>query len=333
MIPENKIEAVKNALKSTFGTTETDDIRRLNAGLSSALVFCITVNGNPYLLKIITRTDAMTDPTNHFACMKVAAEAGVAPKVWYTSIEDRFSITDFVEPKPFSLDQARVKMPGLLRKLHTLPGFPTSAVVNVFGMPGTFIPKFKALNIMPEADTREIFEQFEQIYRVYPRDKEVLVGCHNDLKPENIIFDGEQPWLVDWEAAFLNHRYMDLSIVTNFVAKNREEENDFLKRYLGKDPTEYEEACYYLVQQVLHLNYFTVFLVLLFSGGKSFDLNNRSVLDYREFHNRMWAGEITLVEDEPRLHYGLLHMEELQKNIRSQRFKGALDLVSKSQFA
>jgi hypothetical protein len=87
---------VARALREAFGVTEAEDIRMLTTGLSSALVFRIAVRGRPYLLRVITRTDAMNDPTRQFACMKSAAEAGLAPRVWYTSIEDRISIKEAI---------------------------------------------------------------------------------------------------------------------------------------------------------------------------------------------------------------------------------------------
>jgi hypothetical protein len=43
--------------------------------LASSRVFRITVRGAPFLLKINTRAN---DPARHYACMKAAAEAGVA---------------------------------------------------------------------------------------------------------------------------------------------------------------------------------------------------------------------------------------------------------------
>ncbi len=160
-------------------------------------------------------------------------------------------------------------------------------------------------------------------------EKEGLVSCHNDLKPENIIYDGHKPWIVDWEAAFLNFRYADLSIVANFIAKNQEEELALLKKYLNKEPTEYDMACFYLIQQVLHINYFSVFMVILSSSNHPIDLNNHSDYSYREFHDRMWKGDINLAENESRLHYALIHKNEFQNNIRSQRFKNSLVKVSK----
>jgi len=101
MIPEAQTAVVGRALQEAFGVNDLEDIRRLTTGLSTALVFRIVVRGCPYLLRIITRTDAMNDPTRQFACMKSAAAAGLAPRVWYTSTEDRISITDFVEARSF----------------------------------------------------------------------------------------------------------------------------------------------------------------------------------------------------------------------------------------
>lgn len=329
MIPENKIELVEKALNTAFNTNRYERIEKITTGLSGALVFRIEVKGQPYLLRIIMRTDAMADPAKHFECMEAAALAGIAPKVSYASVEDRLSITDFIEAKPFPLEAARMKLPGLLRKLHALPSF--HPVMNVFDMAGLYIRKVKDLNILSNAEMNEIMEGYEQIASVYPFEKEELVSCHNDLKPENIIYDGQKPWIVDWEAAFMNVKYADLAIIANFVTTNPEEETAFLKNYLGQEPTAFESACFYLVRQALHVNYFTVFLAILSYAGKPIDLGNHPQYSYREFHHRMWSGEFSLAEDEPRLHYALLHKVEFQNSIRSQRFRDALSLISETR--
>lgn len=49
--------------------------------------------------------------------------------------------------------------------------------------------------------TEELIKQYTRIASVYPQNDEDLVSCHNGLKPENILFDMERVWLVDWEAA------------------------------------------------------------------------------------------------------------------------------------
>src|SRR6478735_5149966 len=123
MIPENKQAVVKKALQNAFGVDEYEAIQQLTKGLSTALIFKIFVHGNPYLLRVVTRTDALGDPAFYYGCMKVAAENKIAPGIHYLSIEDRVSITDFIIEQPFSIAAAKEMMPHLLRQLHSLPKF------------------------------------------------------------------------------------------------------------------------------------------------------------------------------------------------------------------
>ncbi len=323
MIPEEKKSAVANALNVAFGTSEIEDIRQLTAGLSTALIFRIVVKGKAYLLRVITRTDAMADPTHYYSCMEPAAEAGLAPKVWYAGIEDRISITDFIEPNPFPIELARIKMPSLLKDLHALPPFPHT--VKYIDFVDGIVQKFRESKILPERMTEDLFDQYARISKIYPRTGPDMVACHNDLKPENIIYDGERPWLVDWEAAFLNDRYSDLSIVKNFVVKNDDEEKEFLRNYFGTEPTDYQLARLFLMQQVVNMAYFVFFLNITAKTPVDLDFNR---WDFRGFHDGIWSGKITLETDEIRQQYGLIHMEQLRHNFQLKRFEESLKIVT-----
>ena len=311
MIPESRIEDVKKALQTTFEVPDYDDIKELTTGLSNASVLQIIVKGRPYVLKI-ARTDFLSDPTMYyFSCMKSAAEAGIAPKVWYTGIEDGISIVDFVELRPFPLLEARTKLADILRKLHSLPLF--SKTIHSFDTVKRFGKRFRDANIIPGIMTEELFIALERITKVYPLNSNDLVPSHNDLKPENILYDGNKAWLSDWEAAFNNDRYSDISIVANFVVSNEDEEADFLNRYFGRKATEYELARFFLMCQVMHLSYLVVFMNVVASKGKKIEINAISKYDFRDFHDRIWKGEIDLAFDEPRLEYAVVHMEQMKK--------------------
>ena len=278
MIPQEKSAAVTRGLREAFGVTAFEDIRMLTKGHTSSLVFRIVVRGSPFLLKIIMRTD---DPTRHFACMKAAAEAGLAPRVWYTSIEDKISITDFVEAAPFPVTDALVRIPATLRTLHALPPFPgvpnhlnTSCMFLINKGPAWTDSSrgFRRRTFFPKSESEELFARHAQLAAVYPHHDPDMVSSHNDLfKPDNILFDGHRVWLVDWEAAFLNDRYADLAVVANLVVTNDAEERVYLQEYFGQPPDQYQLARFFLMQQVAHMFYAMAFL-LLGSSGKPIDL-------------------------------------------------------------
>jgi aminoglycoside phosphotransferase (APT) family kinase protein len=323
MIPEDKKASVHRALRTAFGVTEVEDMRQLTEGLSSALIFRIVVRGRPYLLRVIMRSDAMGDPTRLFSYMKAGEDAGLAPKVWYTSVEDRVSITDFVNAKPFPKAEALRRMPATIRELHALPAFPRT--VNYLDAMDGFISRFQAAKSLPDSETAEAFDLYAQARDVYPRVESDMVSSHNDLKPENVLFDGERVWLVDWEAGFLNDRYLDLSVVGNFLATNEEEEKLFLRGYFGSEPTDYQLARFYLMRQILHMSYAAVFLAL---RGSTAPVNaNATVREFREFNNRVWSGEISLAGTDAKIEYARVHLKQALAEMRAPRFEEAMRVV------
>ena len=325
MIPENKQTAVMHALQVAFGVSEFEEIQQLTAGLSSALIFKIVVKGKSYLLRVITRTDAMADPTHYYGCMKPAADAGLAPRVWYAGTADRISITDFVDAKPFPINEAKVLMPDTLKRLHALPRFPTR--VPYLDFMDNSIRKFQSSNALPASITGEMFRQYERIKAVYTGNEEDLVSCHNDLKPDNILFDGKQVWLVDWEAAFLNDRYCDLAVTGNFLITDDTDEKKYLGIYFGKEASEYQQARFFLMRQIMHIIYFHFFMALSSNKNIPIDLN-REKQGFRELHNRVWKGEIYLLDPIAQQQYAWVHLEQVLQNMQVKRFEEALRIVA-----
>jgi aminoglycoside phosphotransferase (APT) family kinase protein len=337
MIPQEKSAAVTRGLCEAFGVTEFEDIRKITKGHSpGVLVFRIVVRGRPFLLRIIMRTNTLIGHERHFTCMNAAAEAGLAPHVWYSSIEDGISITDFVEEVPFPATEALVRMPTVLRTLHALPPFPrapnhlnTTCMFLIDKGPAVdgFIGKFQAANILPKSESEELFAQYAQVAAVYPLHDPDMVSSHNDLfKPDNVLFDGHRVWLVDWEAAFLNDRYADLAVVANQVVANDAEEKVYLQQYFGQPPDQYQLARFFLMQQVAHMFYAMAFL-FLGSSGKPVDLSEKAP-DFRDFNRRFWLGEVKLEDNQTKIIYGRVHLDRLFEDVRQARFNEAMRIVA-----
>ena len=316
-------------MREVFDTTVIEDIRRMTKGLSSDLVFRIVVRGSPFLLRINTRMDERNDPARIFTCMKAAAEAGLAPRVLYANAEDGVAaIIDSIEAVPFPRTQALMLLPDLLRRLHQLSPFPTA--FNYVTAHKGFIWRFRAVGLLPDLFPQdaieEVFRRYEQICATYPRLDADRVSCHMDLKPENILFDGRRVWLVDWMAASLNDRYFDLAVAANFVVTNDADERTYLGEYFGQPPDEYQLARFFLMRQVLHMLSAAVFL-LLGSAGKPIHRSGNAP-SFRDFHERIWAGEIDLADNDLKIVYGMVHWDQLQQNVRQSRFDESRRIVS-----
>ncbi|HVW84922.1 MAG TPA: phosphotransferase [Bryobacteraceae bacterium] len=331
MIPQENIAAATRALTGAFGVTAFEDIRDLTERPGSNRAFRIVVRGSAYLLRINTRRG---DMQRHFTCMRAAADAGLAPRVRYTGIEDRISITDFVRAVPLPASDALVRIPAALRTLHALPPFPAAPfnttctfLLNNGPVLDEFLRKFRASNILPESETRELLARHEQLTAVYSRLDPDMAPAHNDLfKPDNMLFDGNRLWLVDWEAAFQNDRYADLAVVANMIVTNESEEKIYLQEYFGAPPDEYRRARFYLMKQLAHMFYAMAFLTLG-SPGTLVD-GPESLPAYSDFQRRFWAREVSLADNRAKTVYGRVHWEQLSQNMRQARFDKALRIVS-----
>jgi aminoglycoside phosphotransferase (APT) family kinase protein len=324
VIPEEKSDAVSRGLSEAFDKSSSiEEIRSETRGLSSDLVFRIVVRGSPYLLRIMTRMDERNDPVRIFACMKAAADARLAPRVLYASVQDGVAIIDWIETAPLPTTEALVHLAATIRELHALQPFPKT--FNFVTAHKFFIWRLRTAGLLPEGEVEEVFRNYERLCAVYPRLDSDTVSSHMDLKPDNILYDGRRVWLADWTAAFLNDRYFDLAIVANFVVKSDTDERNYLGKYFGRPPDPYELARFFLMRQVTHMLSAAVFL-LLSSTCKPVRRNNDPP-SFHDFHERIWAGEIDLADNELKIVYGLVHWEQLLKNIRHPRFDEAMRLV------
>lgn len=328
MIPQQKTAAVTRALREAFAVTECEDIRALSEAGANP-VFRIVVGGSAFLLRLNLRAG---DVTRQYTCMKAAAEAGLAPKVWYTSAEDRLSITDFVDARPLPVAEALVRIPAALRTLHALPPFPAESRFNTtctfLCNPGPalegFLQKFRQAHLLPDHETEQLLAGHAQVAAVYPQPEADRVSCHNDLfKPDNMLFDGRRLWLVDWEAAFRNDRYADLAVVAHLIAATDADERAYLQEYFGAPPDAYQLARFYVAQQLAHVFYAIVFLF----QGTPIDWTQPAPA-FTEFQRAFWSGAIKLSDPHTKALYGRVHWERLRQNLRHPRWDEALRTVS-----
>jgi aminoglycoside phosphotransferase (APT) family kinase protein len=326
VIPEAHLPAVTRALRATFNTDTYDEIHQPTGGLSTALVYRIVVRGQPYLLRIISK-QAWGDPSREFAAMQAGSDAGIAPRIHYSSLEDRLILTDFIVAQPYPADMA-LRMAGVLRTLHALPPFPPPARGDYLTTMDTFVRRFQAANLLSASLAADIFPRYDEILAAYRRLPADLVSSHNDVKPQNTLFDGTRVWLIDWEAAFLNDRYVDLAIVANFFVPDEAAEQSYLAAYFNQPAGPHRTARFHLMRQLLHMFYPALVCVLLSATGNQVpQLELESAPAFDEFHRNLISGEIPLTTPGEKLDYARVHLARLHQNLHSSGLAESLAVL------
>jgi aminoglycoside phosphotransferase (APT) family kinase protein len=225
---------------------------------ASASIHRIEVGGRPWLLRLESfRRDEVRDPERAYVCMQSAAAAGIAPAVLHADAAAGVAIMAFVASRP--LDEfpggpealARA-LGGLAARLQATPVFP--AVADYPSIVGGLLDRLMRTALYGALlDAHR--DGFERLRAAYPWDEASLVSSHNDPHPGNLLFDGEQLWLIDWETAYRNDPAVDLAIMTMYRAGTPELQEALLRSWRGRPSDPVLRARVFLMAQVAKLFY------------------------------------------------------------------------------
>jgi aminoglycoside phosphotransferase (APT) family kinase protein len=270
-VPEPVRATARSVLDTALGPARVTAIRPVSGGASGALTVRVDAGERAYLLRIEMGLNALRNP-GHYACMKAAAEAGIAPPLRFVDPERGVALMDFVTQRPLAEypggPPALVgDLGGLIRRLQDSAVFPAPQIgyLELIGRMLTFLRRsrvFAAGLLDPHA------EGFERIREAYPWDPAALVSSHNDPNPRNILFDGARLWLVDWETAYQNDALTDLAVVTHELAGAPELQQALLRSWLGREPDRATSARLVLMRQLTRL-FFACVIFRRFAGDPS----------------------------------------------------------------
>ncbi|WP_454760155.1 phosphotransferase [Caulobacter segnis] len=307
------LPAVAKALRATFGTQVLDGWMSLSGGLSGAGVWRIRVGGIAYLLKVeAPERDGLHDPHRSYACMRLAAEACLAPRVRYADADDGVAILDHIAAADHFGSRADLvlELAQAVRVLHGVEGFPPL----VDYLDGLDALAGRAAEAVPDG----AFASWRRLYAACKALTPQPVSSHNDLNPRNILWDGRRVWLIDWEAAFRADRYVDLAAIANTYAPEPEAEALLLRTYFNREATAAEHARLWLFRQVSH-----VFHAAIFLAGQGICVS-LDAPDLDAIHQGLALGEPLLDTPEGRQAYGLARLRTATANIGSPAFEAAV---------
>jgi hypothetical protein len=319
-IPEKHRAAAAAAVTAVFADTPIDSLNPVGPGMSQALVYRMVVQGRAYLLRIITHIEALNEPSRHVASLRAAAAAGLAPAVHHADPRTGVSIVDFVAARPLAIfERPRPAMihdlAEAVARLQRLPPFPP--FVDYLDAVDNMMTEVRATGLLPAA-ADELFERYRAVPAAYPRDPAAYVASHNDLNPTNVMWDGKQLWIVDWDAAFGNDRFVDPAIVCNFFGLGRDEEAQFLTTWLGQAPTERQWAQLHLMRLAAQMLFAGMMVKLAAAGGMKLpDSQAFGVTPLTHIRRNLAT---LLASPAGRLEVGLAGFTEVLFNLRAPEF-------------
>jgi aminoglycoside phosphotransferase len=334
-IPFLKREAVLRACQNAFGGAAIHSVARITKGASGAGVFKLTVDGRNYLLRIEGPSDGFRDPHRQYACLRIAAEAAVAPRLIYADSKEGIAITDFISAD--LTPAAGWNKPELVRTLtrtvkvlHAAPLFPP--LVNYLEGVGSLMSSCLATGILPAKALEKHRRYFGELVKAYPgekRGKADFVSSHNDLNPGNVLFQGDKAWLVDWESAFAADRYVDLAAIANFFAAREHERELMLQIYFGSGLRDYHRARLFLMQQANRIFYAMVIFNFMAAVNPETRLKRS---DLKRIRLSQVLGEMANLQAQPdKTRFACAFLHEALVAFESPAFAKAIALVANSQ--
>ena len=322
LIPGPRLSAVEAALVQAFGTAAIGKIELLSGGLSGSGVYKLTIQHRPYVLKLDTPS------ANNNPALALASAAGIAPRLHFREAAAGITITDFIESRPaktaFSPEKLAVELAKTIRSIHTLPchlqGPDLRQTITAM------IDGFQGPKVLTGPVVQECFARYAAIAQKYPWDDQDKVLSHNDLNPANLVCDGTRLWVIDWDAAYSNDRYVDLATAANFFIQTEAQETEFLQVYFEGEVNEYKRARFYIMRQISRIIYAILLLQVAIRTKPAGHQPDQEMQGntLQAFSELMAAGKLSMATPEGQLMYGKAQMNEALSQMRSPRFAAAL---------
>lgn len=213
-------------------------IDELTGGLTNR-TYLISASGDRCVLRLNAKTTGAFsfDRACELSILARAGEAGLAPAIVYSDIENGILITEYLADTAWTVVDLKSTenleaLAALIRRVHALPTSDVRLDLN-----------------MSAARYEEYLKRRHGLHAYASRCREViascsqsdeLVCCHNDIVAENVI--ASRPLkLIDWEYAGDNDPFFDLASLIRFHNLPQHDSDTLLSAYSGRLDAESRE--------------------------------------------------------------------------------------------
>ena len=262
-IESSRLNGTLKAIKTSFNIDTPDEISVLTGGGSTAKMLKFKVNNKYYVLRLMGLDQPIEERDIQVECAQYGTKLNIAPSCYYADAEDGIIIMDYVNQETLTKEIVLQKIPELLNKLHYSKKISPAFCVT-FSYMNDFIAK--AIKITPSEQIINYYKSIQDIMSILSSHRQ-LASCHNDLNSENMLYDGKQIYLIDFEAAGLEDPYFDLATVCQQNCFDSTEDFTFLENYLGRKPSDLELSKLALMKQVSYCYHALHFFQHAYNAG------------------------------------------------------------------
>lgn len=233
----NEIDPQELLCHASISNCHISSYSTLDKGLGSSKLFhVITKDDHQYVLRLFDAERKTKLNKREIDTMRLAAKVQIAPKVYWSDVNIGL-LMDYIHDQGLSIEQYKSpdfyrQAAQMLKKLHDLKEFADKKK-----SPFQSIEQMQAdIRQMLDDKTQslkkieQLVQHLEQIkFHYEPHITEV--ASHNDLHPFNLLFDGQNLWLIDWESASISDPMVDVASFSMFFIFRPEMEQVFLRHY------------------------------------------------------------------------------------------------------
>jgi thiamine kinase-like enzyme len=217
-------------------------IQPLSGGLTNSN-YRVEVDGRPYFVRVPGESTELLaiDRNNEYYNTKAAAQAGVAPQLFYYLPEHYVMVLEFLDGRTMSKDALNAlgmptRMAQSIQQLHAGPRFRTD--FNMFRLTEHYLNLCRERGIrIPDGylERMPTVQRIEKAMLVHPLDS---VPCNNDLLAENYLDDGKQLWIIDYEYSGNNDPTFELGNTCQEMQFNDDQIGEVCAAYFGSASAE-----------------------------------------------------------------------------------------------
>ncbi len=325
-IEPERISDVATAINVISDTNDIKNIEPLSGGYSSSKNYKLIIADEIFVLRIMGLDQPLDDRQKQIECLFIASKEHLAPFCYFANAETGVILMEYIEAQP--LHEAFDFLGNLANMLYHLHSqqFPEphkSLFLYTEELEATF-------NDVLLSDNIKNF--FKQVHNA----KNLLlphltkVACHNDLNPNNFIFDGNRLFLIDWEAAGAEDPFFDLAAVCNFFCSmsGQAAENYFLNNYFGYELSNFEQAKLCLMKLISYYFYALHFLQFAMLAKLPLNQDLPNVPTYPEWAEGFSAQQYGLTTGADFLLLGNIFVNAALTLIQTEEFKQAIQAIN-----